>query len=61
MLMRLHLDLKCDWEQLRQDIQDYGLRHSTLSAQMPSESSSVTSNATNGIELLKRLFVSEKE
>ena len=43
-------DLKCDWEQLRQDIQDYGLRHSTLSAQMPSESSSVTSNATNGIE-----------
>ena len=27
-----------------------GLRHSTLSAQMPSESSSVVSNATNGVE-----------
>ena len=43
-------DLKCDWEELRQNIKDYGLRHSTLTAQMPSESSSVTSNATNGIE-----------
>jgi len=39
-----------DWETLRSDIQTYGLRHSTLSAQMPSESSSVVSNATNGIE-----------
>jgi ribonucleoside-diphosphate reductase alpha chain len=39
-----------DWESLRTDIQAYGLRHSTLSAQMPSESSSVVSNATNGIE-----------
>jgi len=43
-------DLLCDWESLRSDIQTYGLRHSTLSAQMPSESSSVVSNATNGIE-----------
>jgi len=39
-----------DWETLRSEIQTYGLRHSTLSAQMPSESSSVVSNATNGIE-----------
>jgi ribonucleoside-diphosphate reductase alpha chain len=39
-----------DWETLRTDIQTHGLRHSTLSAQMPSESSSVVSNATNGIE-----------
>ena len=39
-----------DWEYLRSAIQLYGLRHSTLSAQMPSESSSVVSNATNGIE-----------
>ena len=38
------------WEQLRKDIKEHGLRHSTLSAQMPSESSSVVSNATNGIE-----------
>ena len=42
--------LSCDWESLRKDITEHGLRHSTLSAQMPSESSSVVSNATNGIE-----------
>ena len=39
-----------DWESLRASILESGLRHSTLSAQMPSESSSVVSNATNGIE-----------
>ena len=39
-----------DWEGLRASINEFGLRHSTLSAQMPSESSSVVSNATNGIE-----------
>ena len=43
-------ELQCDWEYLRERIQKYGLRNSTLSAQMPSESSSVVSNATNGIE-----------
>ena len=42
--------LSLDWESLRKDITEHGLRHSTLSAQMPSESSSVVSNATNGIE-----------
>ena len=42
--------LNYDWDTLRNDIKAYGLRHSTLSAQMPSESSSVVSNATNGIE-----------
>ena len=40
----------CNWEKLRKDIMKTGLRHSTLSAQMPSESSSVVGNATNGIE-----------
>ena len=39
-----------DWKNLRESILEHGLRHSTLSAQMPSESSSVVSNATNGIE-----------
>jgi ribonucleoside-diphosphate reductase alpha chain len=43
-------DLKCDWDKLRKSIAEYGLRHSTLSSQMPSESSSVVSNATNGVE-----------
>jgi len=42
--------LQHDWESLRTSINTHGLRHSTLSAQMPSESSSVVSNATNGIE-----------
>jgi len=43
-------NLNYDWDSLRDDIKEFGLRHSTLSAQMPSESSSVVSNATNGIE-----------
>ena len=43
-------DYSYDWEWLRKEIKKSGLRHSTLSAQMPSESSSVVSNATNGIE-----------
>ena len=42
--------LNYDWDSLRTSIKEHGLRHSTLSAQMPSESSSVVSNATNGIE-----------
>ena len=44
------ITLKYDWSALRNDISAHGLRHSTLSAQMPSESSSIVSNATNGIE-----------
>ena len=43
-------DLKYDWDSLRVLVKEYGVRNSTLSAQMPSESSSVVSNATNGIE-----------
>jgi ribonucleoside-diphosphate reductase alpha chain len=43
-------ELHYDWDNLRNAIATYGLRNSTLSAQMPSESSSVVSNATNGIE-----------
>ena len=43
-------ELRHDWESLRVSITTHGLRHSTLSAQMPSESSSVVSNETNGIE-----------
>ncbi len=42
--------LNYDWEGLRQSIKQYGLRNSTLSALMPSETSSQISNATNGIE-----------
>jgi len=42
--------LHLDWEGLRQNIKQWGLRNSTLSALMPSETSSQISNATNGIE-----------
>lgn len=42
--------LHLDWESLRADIRQYGLRNSTLSALMPSETSSQIANATNGIE-----------
>ncbi len=42
--------LQLDWDALRQSIVYYGLRNSTLSALMPSETSSQISNATNGIE-----------
>ena len=45
-----NVELDLDWDALREDIATWGLRHSTLSAQMPSESSSVVCNATNGIE-----------
>ena len=53
-------ELSHDWETLRESIVAHGLRHSTLSAQMPSESSSVVSNATNGIEP-PRGFLSTKK
>ena len=53
-------ELSYDWDTLRNDIQEFGLRHSTLSAQMPSESSSVVSNATNGIEP-PRAYLSTKK
>lgn len=56
----LGTELHYDWEALRKEILTHGLRHSTLSAQMPSESSSVVSNETNGIEP-PRAFMSTKK
>ena len=47
-LVNRKLDL--DWETLRENIKEYGMRHSTLNAHMPVESSSVISNSTNGFE-----------
>ncbi|QCI19278.1 class 1a ribonucleoside-diphosphate reductase subunit alpha [Buchnera aphidicola] len=51
--------LKFNWESLRKKIKKYGLRNSTLSALMPSETSSQISNSTNGIEA-PRGFISIK-
>lgn len=48
---KLHsCNLELDWEDLRNNIKKYGLRNSTLTSLMPSESSSIVSNSTNGIE-----------
>ena len=49
-----------DWEELRERIAKYGLRHSTLSAIMPCESSSVIQNSTNGIEPVRSLLSYKK-
>ncbi|EKS4481634.1 class 1a ribonucleoside-diphosphate reductase subunit alpha [Salmonella enterica] len=43
-------ELKMPWEELRSRIREYGLRNSTLTAQMPCETSSQITNSTNGIE-----------
>jgi ribonucleoside-diphosphate reductase alpha chain len=51
-----NVSLKHDWEELRKEILTYGLRNSTLTAAMPSEASSLISNATNGIEPPKELL-----
>ena len=53
-------ELHYDWESLRAQVKQYGVRNSTLSAQMPSESSSVVSNATNGIEPPRALMSIKK-
>lgn len=49
-----------DWEWLRERIAKYGLRHSTLTAIMPCESSSVIQNSTNGIEPVRNLLSYKK-
>jgi ribonucleoside-diphosphate reductase alpha chain len=49
-----------DWEGLRARIKEYGLRHSTLTAIMPCESSSVIQNSTNGIEPVRSLLSYKK-
>ncbi len=49
-----------DWESLRKDINQYGLRNSTLTAQMPVESSSIIQNSTNGAEPVRSLLTVKK-
>lgn len=48
-----------DWEGLRNKIAEYGLRNSTLTMLMPSETSSLISTSTNGIEPIRELMVSK--
>jgi ribonucleoside-diphosphate reductase alpha chain len=49
-----------DWKSLRKRVKEHGLRHSTLSAIMPCESSSVIQNSTNGIEPVRSLLIHKK-
>lgn len=42
-----------NWEKLRSEVLIHGMRHSTLTAIMPCESSSVVQNTTNGIEPIR--------
>ena len=49
-----------NWNELRKQLKEYGIRNSTLMALMPSETSSQISNATNGIEP-PRSYVSVKQ
>jgi ribonucleoside-diphosphate reductase alpha chain len=41
---------RLDWDSLRADLKEYGIRNSTVMAGMPSETSSQLSNETNGFE-----------
>ncbi len=49
-----------DWEWLRAEVLKYGMRNSVLSAIMPSESSSIVTNSTNGIEPPRKLVVEKR-
>lgn len=53
-------ELRYDWESLRESIKTYGLRNSTLTAQMPCESSSLITNSTNGIEPVRSLIIAKQ-
>ena len=52
--------LKMDWEVLRKEIAQHGLRHSSVTAHMPCESSSVIQNSTNGFEPIRSLITYKK-
>ncbi len=47
---------KMDWEKLRADIKEHGVRHTTFTAQMPCESSAASQNVMNGIEPARALL-----
>lgn len=49
-----------DWEGLRKEVLEHGMRNSTLTAVMPCESSSLVTNSTNGIEPVRALIISKK-
>jgi ribonucleotide reductase alpha subunit len=52
-------ELKKDWNKLSKELKEHGIRNATLVALMPSEASSIVSNATNGIEPPRSLVTSK--
>mgnify|MGYP003543452322 CR=1 FL=1 len=44
------------WEELRKELKQWGMRHATLTCEMPVESSSATQNVTNGVEPVRALL-----
>jgi ribonucleoside-diphosphate reductase alpha chain len=53
-------EYSCDWEKLRSDIKEYGLRNSCMSAEFPAESSSIIQSSTSGIEPIRSLITIKK-
>ena len=53
-------DFSLDWEELRKEVLEHGMRNSCLTALMPCESSSVVTNSTNGVEPPRDLLTSKK-
>ncbi len=51
--------LKCDWNELRELVRNYGLRNSALSAIPPAASSSIVSNSTPGIDPVRKLLIAK--
>ena len=51
---------KMDWDNLRGRILSFGLMNSTLLAEMPVESSSVTQNSTNGVDAIRSYLTTKK-
>jgi len=49
-----------DWEELRAEVQEHGMRNSCITAEMPCESSSLVTNSTNGMEPVRALITSKK-
>lgn len=50
---------KLDWESLRPDLIEYGIRNATITALMPAESSAKVSNSTNGVEPVRALITTK--
>jgi len=48
-------NLHCDWEKLKEDVLEFGMRNTALSAIPPTASSSLVSNSTQGIDPIQSL------